>query len=220
MEPSVEHLPQQSIYDDHGRPEVAALIPQGLGSALDVGCGPGGFGLSLRECLGAQARVVGIEAMDDQAAVARVGHGFDRVYSGYYPQGIPAYEEPFDLVCFNDVLEHLWDPWQILRETHNHLVPGGVVLAAIPSIQYLPELSRVVRGRWDYTDGGTLDRTHVRFFTRATMVEMFEENGYEVEACVPANSMFRFRRYRRYRLLRPLIRDMEWMHFVIRARLV
>ena len=47
----------------------------------------------------------------------------------------------------------------------------------------------LLRGRWDYTDRGTLDRTHVRFFTRATMVEMFERAGYTVELCEGINSV-------------------------------
>ena len=122
------------------------------------------------------------------------------------------------MVSFNDVLEHLWDPWDVLRDTHRWLSPGGHVVAAIPSIQYLPVMSRLVRGRWDYTDGGTLDWTHVRFFTRATILEMFEQTGYEVEVCVGANSMFQFARYQRWRPLRRLIHDAEWMHFVVRAR--
>lgn len=214
----MEHLPQQDIYDDHGRPEVAALIPSGCTSALDVGCGPGGFGRSLRERLGPDARIVGVEPVPAQARVARTAHGFDEVIDGYFPDAFGDRRDRFDLVSFNDVLEHLWDPWQVLEGTHDRLTPGGHVLAAIPSIQYLPVVSRLVRGRWDYTDGGTLDRTHVRFFTRATMLEMVEGAGYEVIDCQPANSMFQFARYRRWRPLRHLIGNGEWMHFVVLGR--
>lgn len=214
----MQRPPQQTIYDDHGRPEVAALIPVGAKTVLDVGCGPGGFGRSLRARLGGAARIEGIEAVPTQAALARIDHGFDKVHDGYFPGDLPPDCGPYDLMVFNDVLEHMWDPWDVLRQAASHLRPGGHVLAAIPSIQYLPELIRIVRGRWDYTDGGTLDRTHVRFFAKTNMIEMLEDAGYRVEECVPANSMFQFARYRRLKPLRRLLGDMEWMHFVLRAR--
>ena len=146
-------LPQQDIYHDNPRPEVAPFIPTGARSVLEVGCGKGGFGPTLRRTLGEQARIVGIEAVPAQAAVARSGHGFDEVADGYFPQALEG-EERFDLVCFNDVLEHVVDPWATLGAATDLLHPGGHVLAAIPSIQYAPVTISLLRGRWDYTTRG------------------------------------------------------------------
>lgn len=216
--------PQQAVYEDSRREEVAPHIPRGSRNVLEVGCGRGGFGLTLRSALGPQARIVGVEAMPEQAAVASDDHGFDAVATGYFPEALPEGEGPFDLVVFNDVLEHILEPEDLLRALHDHLSPGGRVLATIPSIQYAPVVWRLIRGRWDYADIGTLDRTHVRFFTRATMCEMFERAGYVVESCTGTNSVGRFAAsfpapVRPF--AKPLVRllgDSQYVHFVIVAR--
>ena len=94
------------------------------------------------------------------------------------------------------------------------------MVAAIPSIQYAPVVRQLLRGRWDYADSGTLDRTHLRFFTRDTMVEMFERAGYVVERCEGVNSVWAGewsqRSFRRRLMLRVMPQG-EWLHYVIVA---
>jgi len=181
---------QQALYGENERLDVLPYIPTDARSALDVGCARGGFGVTLRRVLGPDARIVGVEAVPAQAAVARQGHGYDEVVDGYFPGALAqGGVEPFDLIAFNDVLEHILDPEDVLVQARDHLAPAGRIVAAIPSIQYAPVVMALLRGRWDYTDVGTLDRTHVRFFTKATMVEMFNRAGYTVELCEGINSV-------------------------------
>ena len=209
-------LPQQGHYSDNPRPDVAPFIPRDARSALDVGCGAGGFGATLRRVLGPKARIVGVDPVSSNVERSRVDHGFDAVYEGYFPAALESVDEKFDLIVFNDVLEHVADPWSMLDDVREHLTSNGRVLAAIPSVQYLPVIVRLLKGRWDYTDEGPLDRTHVRFFTFATAREMFENKGYEVELAEGANSMFPARRFGW--LLKPLIRNMQYVHVIIVAR--
>lgn len=96
---------QQAVYGDNARRDVAPYVPRDATSALEVGCGRGGFGRTLRRLLGEDARIVGVEAMASEAAVARVGHGFDDVITGYFPAALKGRDDRFDLVVFNDVLE-------------------------------------------------------------------------------------------------------------------
>lgn len=213
--------PQQDVYLDDPRLDVAPFIPRNAGPVLDVGCGKGGFGRTLRDALGPGVRIVGIEANERQAAVARSDHGYDEVIDGYYPQAIEGHATKFETVFFLDVLEHVIDPWALLERVRADLTPSGSVVAAIPSIQYAPVVRDLLRGRWDYVDTGTLDRTHVRFFTRATMIEMFEQAGYDVLSVEGTGSV-----WSAHWLTRTLWRrlwvwkfpDSEWLHFVIVAR--
>ena len=216
---------QQDVYVDNARLDVSPFIPAGATRVLDVGCGSGGFGPTLRRVLGEGATVVGLEAVPSQAAAAREGHGFDEVVAGYFPEALDGRTGSFDAIFFNDVLEHIVDPWSVLREVPRFLSPGGQVIAAIPSIQYAPVVLKLLRGRWDYVDQGTLDRTHVRFFTKATMVEMFESCGYEVLSCTGANTMGRRWAASGNPLLRAAARvvpipfgNMRFVHFVVVAR--
>jgi 2-polyprenyl-3-methyl-5-hydroxy-6-metoxy-1,4-benzoquinol methylase len=221
----VSHPPQQDLYADDSRQDVRPSIPTSTRSVLDVGCGRGGFGTTLRSVLGDQARIVGVEPVPSQAGRARKGHGYDEVVDGYFPDALEGRDERFDLICFNDVLEHVIDPWSLLRETVRWLKPGGKVLAAIPSIQFAPIVWRLIRGRWDYLDYGTLDRTHLRFFTRATMTEMFEQNGYRVLECRGANGVEvtwpqepRLLRRLAKKSLLPFLRDSRFIHFIVLAQ--
>ena len=212
--------PQQATYGVAEREEVAEFIPHEARSALDVGCSEGGFGSSLRKALGNDAHLVGVEAMPKAAARALELGSFDEVVAGYFPEVLAGRDQRFDLITFNDVLEHMYAPQEALEAARDMLTPNGQVLACIPNVQYAPVVWSLLRGRWDYTSHGVLDRTHVRFFTRQTMVEMFESSGYRVTLARGVNSLTRqdpvfWRGHRRK--LRHLLRDAEWMQFIIMA---
>lgn len=216
------HPQQQGFYLDNERRELEMLLPSGAVSALDVGCGRGGFGSTLRRIYGSSARLVAIEPVPEQAAAAREGHGFDEVVEGYFPDAFVNRPEQFDLISFNDVLEHIVDPAAVLRVCADHLTPGGRVVAAIPNVGYAPVVIDLIRNRWDYTDDGVLDRTHVRFFTRDSSVRLFEEAGFVVERCAGINSIGRRwatdplapRRLAKQGLARAL-GDHRYLHFVV-----
>lgn len=221
---SLEALPQQDIYVSNPRLEVGKWVPLDSHCVLDIGCGAGGFGATLRGKLGGSARIDGIEAVEKQAGVARRSGNYGEVIKGYFPDDMPGDSPRYDLLVFNDVLEHMLEPWSVLKQAHANLSPSGRVLATIPSIQFAPVLWQVARGRWDYTDDGTLDRTHVRFFTRRTMIEMFEDAGYRVDSVHGVNSIAErwatdpklARRVAKLGLAR-LLRDAQYIQFVVVA---
>lgn len=208
------------MYLDDPREEFADFIPSGARRVADVGCGKGGFGRTLRARLGAGAWIVGVESVAEQAHVARESHGFDEVEQGFFPDAMPEGWSDLDLICFMDVLEHLYDPWKVLFECHQFLAHDGRVLASIPNIQYLPVLTDLARGRWDYEDTGTLDRTHVRFFTRRSIIERFHRAGYEVERIEGVNDALAQFRYRWLRPAGRVLGDARYMHMAVVAKRV
>lgn len=218
----VSHQPiQQDVYAYNQRPEVARFIPQGASSAMDVGCAVGGFGESLRQKLGAAARIVGIDPVPAAAEAARASGHFDVVLDGYYPNHLPDSESVFDLICFNDVLEHTIDPWEVLVQTKSHLTRGGHVLACIPNVQYAPVMWNLIRGDFTYTESGIMDKTHLRFFTHRTMNEMFESCGYRIVASEGVNNIIHdipALGLGHRRKLRHLLGSAQWMQYVILAQ--
>jgi SAM-dependent methyltransferase len=78
--------------------------------------------------------------------------------------------EGFDTIIAADVLEHLVDPWRELGRWADWLLPGGQLVLSVPNLRYFRLLLALAGGRFDYSDaGGLMDRTHLRWFTRASL---------------------------------------------------
>jgi len=158
--------------------DLYCAMPSGVRTILDVGCGEGrGFG-RLRT-MGVQ--VVGVDF--DESVIQEARKNLDEavtldVESGRWPA---EFLSRFDVVAFCDCLEHLRDPWSVLRSVRSLLAPRGLVVASIPNVRQIRVLLRLAfLGRWDYlVAAGTVQRDHLRFFTRRTCDAMFAEAGYE-----------------------------------------
>jgi 2-polyprenyl-3-methyl-5-hydroxy-6-metoxy-1,4-benzoquinol methylase len=175
---------QVHSYGDVDRPEMLSFVPEEARLILDVGCNRGGFGRLLKLDR-PNVEVWGIEPIDDAAKVAATR--LDRVITGFYPDDVED-SAVFDCIVFNDVLEHLIDPWSALASAAKHLSAKGSVVASIPNVRDLRVTWPLfVSGKWTYTDEGLLDRTHLRFFTRLSIRDMFERSGYLIERLVPIN---------------------------------
>jgi SAM-dependent methyltransferase len=139
---------------------------------LDVGCWAGATGRLLARERGAS--VDGVEPDPDMAGIAQ-GH-YRRVFSDTVEQTLrgelAADSATYDALLFLDVLEHLVDPWNVLRESHRLLRPGGSIFVSLPNVAYWSVRKELALGRWRYTESGLLDRTHLRFFTAETAREL------------------------------------------------
>jgi 2-polyprenyl-3-methyl-5-hydroxy-6-metoxy-1,4-benzoquinol methylase len=78
------------------------------------------------------------------------------------------------------VLEHLPDPIRVLRNVHSLLNPGARVVISVPNIAHLSVRAQLLFGRFQYSDRGILDRTHLRFFTRRTIKELLTDTGFSI----------------------------------------
>src|SRR5437868_10634770 len=121
---------QQRKYYDNARPEMLGFIPPRTRRLLDVGCGRGAFAANVKRALG--ATVWGIELNPDAARIAatRLDRVIERDIAGALPE-LP--DASFDCIVFNDVLEHLHDPYSVVADVARLLAPGGVVVASLPN---------------------------------------------------------------------------------------
>lgn len=174
-----QYQAKQDRYFSYDRSEMLPFVPSGARRILEIGCGEGGFGSMLRQQRGIQ--VVGIEPVEAAARVAE--QRLDQVWQMNIEEGIRHLaDDRFDCIVCNDVLEHLLDPWEVLRGLRPLIVPGGVIVASIPNIRYMPVLKEfVLEGLWRYQERGVMDKTHLRFFTKRSMGELFELSGYALQ---------------------------------------
>ena len=87
----------------------------------------------------------------------------------------------YDYVVAADVLEHLRDPWRVLRSCRELLKSSGRLLLAIPNVGHAAIVAELLQGRLEYREAGLLDETHLRFFTRHSILGMLRETGFKVD---------------------------------------
>ena len=170
----------QTPAHDHANPELLALIPADARRVVDVGCMHGQLARALR-ARRPDTHVTGIDIDAQYAAVAA------RHCDAAYPGDIERFDEaqfarllPSDCWVFGDCLEHLRDPWALLRRIRGHAQDGDSVVACVPNAQHWSVQWRLVSGNFRYEDSGLMDRTHIRWFTRVTLLEMFAQTGWRV----------------------------------------
>lgn len=179
-------LPQSADYRQSLNRHVAAVIPVGS-HCLDVGCWNGNLGKYLIEqkhCI-----VDGVDAVPTLLKEAR-RNGYSEVYSMNLNEGslnAGAIIKKYDCIIFADVLEHLVQPEKVLHFFAQFLSVGGCIVVSLPNVAFFMNRLRLLLGDWEYRDFGTLDKTHLRFFTLKSSKELLESAGFQVKQFRPYN---------------------------------
>jgi 2-polyprenyl-3-methyl-5-hydroxy-6-metoxy-1,4-benzoquinol methylase len=160
------------------RREIMPFLPGKLSRLLDLGCGTGATVALIKERKAIEW-AGGVEL--DPAAAEAARNVCDLVWSGdaakltFDSEIAPS---SLDLVLCLDVLEHLADPWSMVRRLSPLVAAGGRLILSVPNIRNLKFLLRLaVLGDFRYREAGLLDRTHLRFFTRETAIELATVGG-------------------------------------------
>ena len=171
------------------RDYVEALPRDPAAVLLDIGCGTGATG-ALARAVGKCGTAYGIEIEPRAASIA--SGVLDEVLVGDVEAlAFPWQESSVDVVILSEVLEHLRDPWLLLRRARKLLRPGALVFASSPNVAHHRIIRSLVRGRWTLADWGAMDRTHLRWFTPQSYRELFEQCGYAVDRVGPLDPLSR-----------------------------
>lgn len=167
---------KQEWYYAFVRKDIAPLLPQHADHVLEIGCG-GGATLAWLKETGKVSRTSGIELSPEAGAVA--GKRIDQILVGDADQHLASFADgSLDLILCLDVLEHLVDPWVTMRTICSKLRPGGQIIASLPNIRHHSVvLPLLFKGKWQYEEAGIMDRTHLRFFSHDTAVELMTQAG-------------------------------------------
>lgn len=173
--------PKAQKYFVEFREEILPLLPVGpIDRALDLGCGSGETSGFLKES-GRFKWVCGVEGSPEAAEVAR--KRIDQVLIGDIEKiEYPFAKESFDVILALDILEHLVDPWTLLKTLKQLLKPDGRLIVSLPNVRHCSVLVPLIFfGDWRYSQEGLLDSTHIRFFTKKTAQRMFLNEGFQIE---------------------------------------
>ncbi len=171
---------QQTPVHHQSNPDLLAVMPITARQIVEVGCSSGALARDYKR-LNPNCHYTGCDIdasyVDmakqhcDQVLVANI----DEVELSFYDA-----LKGSDLWVFGDTLEHMKDPWAVLRQVRQSMGQGGQVVACIPNAQHWSIQAKLATGAFWYEDSGLLDRTHLRWFTRTTIPHLFEQAGFEL----------------------------------------
>lgn len=169
-------------YFVHVRSEMLEFVPAQRDRTLEIGCSSGLFSAGIP----GTKETWGIEPSDAATAaegrLTRVLRGTFAAVADQVPTGY------FDVIICNDVIEHMVDHAAFLRTVGRHLAPGGRMIGSVPNVLFYNNTFRfLLEQDWMYEDNGILDRTHVAFFTRKSLLRAFRETGWDVSSLTGIN---------------------------------
>ncbi len=206
---------KDASYYQSDRQDMLSFIPADSKKTLEFGCGTGEFSSLVKNNLKTEAWAVEI----DKIAAEQASKKLDKVICADAHESLARLpDKSFDCIIFFDILEHLIDPYSLLENIKPKLTDNGVVIASIPNIRYYRAFKKfVISGNWDYTDQGIMDRTHLRFFTKKSILKMFDGLDYDIKLIKgihPTSS-------RTYSIMNLLfcgaLSDLRYKHYVVVA---
>lgn len=216
---NINNQQQKKGYANHSRAELYEFLSFPFEMVLDVGCNEGGFGAFIKQ-MKANITVWGVEPNPDAAHIAK--EVLDQVIVGRFEENDEVLNSrAFDVVCFNDVLEHMYDPLKALNYAKKCLKRGGHILASIPNVLYYPVFFEevIMQEDWRYVDYGTLDRTHLRFFTKKSITRLFLEAGFTIKQIQGINPTITPEYEILNKILSNRIEEWKYLQFVVVAQI-
>lgn len=174
-------------YFDNARADFIDLLPIGRQDVLEIGCGTGSTAISAYNsgCLG---RYLGIELNHAPAEIARL-RGLDVITANIEQFDLSSYHQSFDVLWASEVLEHLTDPWTVIAKLVKCIRPGGQIVVSTPNVAHRSVILGLIRNKFDYTDSGVMDRSHLRWFTPKSLADLVQDAGTIIRQVMPSRSL-------------------------------
>jgi 2-polyprenyl-3-methyl-5-hydroxy-6-metoxy-1,4-benzoquinol methylase len=209
-----------SLYLDNPRPEMLDLMPSSVKRLLDVGCHTGQFGFAVKNRYNAE--VWGIEPNAETAKIA--DNYLDKVIHGYLSEELDLPKNYFDVISFNDVLEHIPDPWASLRLATKNLTPGGHIVISLPNLRHIDNLLHIFKEKdFNYEQDGIRDKTHLRFFTKKSAPKILSGTGLKLVELKGINEYWWTKSIARriaFKLFPTYLEDTKYVQYAIVAKLL
>jgi len=192
------------IYQQEPRKELLELIPikNRNGNMLEIGAGAGDTLLYAKENNYAQ-NIYGVELckIENSNQTSEIFSNF--IIGNIEDLKLPFEKESFNIIICGDVLEHLINPYTVLNKLKEYLTDDGVIIASIPNIREFKTMKKIFfQGDFKYEESGILDKTHLRFFTKKNIIELFKNQGFNIIDIISSNKGMAMRYLKRLRIFK------------------
>ena len=187
-----------SSYYSGTRLDIISFLPTNQNqSVLEIGAGGGDSLCFIKENKLAK-EVVGVELFELKGSNQNNPLIDQFIFANIEELNLSQPQDHFDVIILGDVLEHLIDPWKTLTYIRKFLKKNGTLLISLPNIRELNSLLKIFwLGDFKYSDDGVLDKTHLRFFCKKNMIELFNNSNLSIQSSKPAFKIRSDRKSRR-----------------------
>ena len=177
-------MQQTPVHEIHNV-DLLNVLPMNANRIFEIGCSSGALAREFKK-INPNCDYCGVDIDENYCELAKrycdsvLTVNIENVDNAFY-------QEHSDKDCwiFGDSLEHLVDPWKVLREIRKVIPKNGVIAASIPNAQHWSVFAKLSIGDFRYVDSGLFDRTHLRWFTKSTIIELFNDCGFKVVSITP-----------------------------------
>lgn len=157
-----------------------SLLPVAAQSIVEIGANDGGLARAFK-AINAQCQYISVE-IDPRIASLEKGArdkvicmDVDAITADFFNHHANA-----DCWVLDQVLEKMADPYRLLENLRKVIQRESCVVAVIPNAQHWSVQAKLCIGDFRYENSGLLKMNHLRWFTRATIFELFQNSGFQI----------------------------------------
>lgn len=158
--------------------KIINLIPPKSKKILDIGCSSGYLGQYIKQKF--NYSVDGIDINKDDLKIAT--KNLDKTYHlDIQLDNLSTIKSKYDVLIFADILEHTTNPQSIIQKFKSKLTKDGIIIISVPNIIHQSIILNLLNRHWQYTDTGILDKTHLRFFDKTSIIKLIKDSGFKIQ---------------------------------------
>ena len=157
---------------------IIELVSKSSNKILEIGCGAGATLAELKK-QNPNRVIIGLDIVDINSHIKSIIDDF--ICANIEEIELPYPKGFFDTIIMADVIEHLINPWECVKNLAQYLSPNGCIIASIPNLTYHRVISNMLfKNEFEYQESGILDKTHLRFFTKKSIYKLFQDAGFNI----------------------------------------